>query len=226
VIGRNFAEAMHILWAEAVAAGIIAAFRRTLETGEPYYSPRFFNPSHDVEAVEGYEWELHRMTLPDGQYGVICYYFDSTKLRQAEAALRESEERFRALVTASSDVVYRYRIDADGKPHVDFISAGIERLTGVPAAEFMEDYETVGRDIVPEDLDRMKAAIAASHEQLTRFEVEVRHLHRATGEIRWSLLRSTPYPLPGRLYHMGWHRARHHRAQAGRGSSCTNERTT
>ena len=91
VIGRDFAEAMRILWPEDVAAGIIAAFRHTLDTGEPYYSPRFINPRHDVGVVESYEWELHRMTLPDGQNGVICYYFDSTKLREAEAALRESE---------------------------------------------------------------------------------------------------------------------------------------
>ncbi len=95
VIGRDFAEAMRILWPEPVAAEIIAVFRHTLETGEPYYSPRFTNPRHDVATVESYEWELHRMTLPDGQYGVICYYYDSTKLREAEAAVRESEERFR-----------------------------------------------------------------------------------------------------------------------------------
>jgi PAS domain S-box-containing protein len=31
---------------------------------------------------------------------------------------------------------------------------------------------------------------------LTRFEAEVRHIHRATGEIRWSLLRSTPSRRP------------------------------
>lgn len=90
VIGRDFAEAMRILWPEPVAAEIIGRFRHTLETGEPYLSPRFINPRNDVEIVESYEWELHRMTLPDGQHGVICYYYDSTKLRDAEAALRAS----------------------------------------------------------------------------------------------------------------------------------------
>ena len=81
VIGRPFNEAMHILWPDDVAEEIIAHFRHTLDTGEPYYSPQFINPRHDEKIVESYEWELHRMTLPDGQYGVICYYFDSTKLR-------------------------------------------------------------------------------------------------------------------------------------------------
>ena len=89
VIGRDFSEAMHVLWPDSVAEGIIAEFRHTLETGESYYSPRFVNPRHDVEAVEGYEWELHQITLPDGQRGVICYYFDSTSLREAEEALRQ-----------------------------------------------------------------------------------------------------------------------------------------
>ena len=103
VIGRDFAEAMRILWPEPVAVGIIAVFRHTLETGEPYYSPRFVNPRHDVETVEAYEWELHRMTLPDGQYGVICYYFDSTELREAEEARRVSEQRVTSILETMSD---------------------------------------------------------------------------------------------------------------------------
>jgi PAS domain S-box-containing protein len=98
VIGRDFAEAMRILWPEPVAAEIIAVFRHTLATGEPYYSPPFIKPRHDVETVEAYEWELHRLTLPDGQYGVVCYYFDSTNLREAEVALRRSEGRWNAAI--------------------------------------------------------------------------------------------------------------------------------
>jgi PAS domain S-box-containing protein len=90
LIGRNFSEAMHTLWHESVAEEIIGHFRHTLETGDPYYSPRFTNPRQDVEITESYEWELHRITLPDGQHGVICYYFDSTKLRNAELALQEA----------------------------------------------------------------------------------------------------------------------------------------
>ena len=105
VIGRDFTEAMRVLWPEPVAAEIIGHFRHTLDTGEPYYSRDFIEPRRDAEIVEAYEWELHRMTLPDGQYGVICYYYDSTKLREAEAALRESEERFRALYEHSTDAI-------------------------------------------------------------------------------------------------------------------------
>ncbi len=89
VTGRAFTEAMRILWPEEVAAQIIAVFRHTLQTGVPYYSPRFVNPRADVDITEAYEWELHRMTLPDGQYGVICYYYDSTKLQQSNEELKK-----------------------------------------------------------------------------------------------------------------------------------------
>lgn len=44
VIGRPFDEAMRILWPENVAAEIIKIFRRTLDTGEAYYSKNFINP--------------------------------------------------------------------------------------------------------------------------------------------------------------------------------------
>jgi PAS domain S-box-containing protein len=90
-IGRGFADAMRILWPEPVAQEIIKIFRHTLDTGESYRSPRFTEPRHDIEIVESYEWELHRITLADGKFGVVCYYFDSTPLRQAEEALRKME---------------------------------------------------------------------------------------------------------------------------------------
>ncbi len=95
LIGRDFSEAMHILWPEATASEIISHFRHTLETGEPYYSPQFINPRHDVEIVESYEWELQRIRLPEGQYGVICYYFDSTKMRDTERVLYEAQAKLK-----------------------------------------------------------------------------------------------------------------------------------
>jgi PAS domain S-box-containing protein len=91
--GRDFGEVMRILWPEPLASQIIAIFRHTLETGEPYYSERFRNSRRDLGEVKAYEWELHRIVLPDGHYGVVCYYFDSTEMRDTEDALLRQRER-------------------------------------------------------------------------------------------------------------------------------------
>ncbi|WP_333573370.1 sensor histidine kinase [Sphingomonas sp.] len=98
VIGRPFEEAMRILWPEAVAQEIIGRFRHTLETGEAFRSQAFVEARADVDQVEGYEWELHRARLPEGRQGVICYYFDSTELRETQRALAESARRQRLLI--------------------------------------------------------------------------------------------------------------------------------
>jgi PAS domain S-box-containing protein len=140
---------------------------------------------------------LTRVMPVRGPDGKVARWFgtntDISEQRASEQALRQSEWRLRTLSdNLPEGAIYRYSHDVQGQPHVDFISAGIEQLTGVPAAEFMADAATVYRNILPEDHDRLTAAIALSRERLEQFEVEVRHPHRVTGEIRWSLLRSTP----------------------------------
>ncbi|MBX3301823.1 MAG: response regulator [Nitrospira sp.] len=95
IIGRDVTEAVRTLWPEPVADEIVRAFRHTLDTGESYHSHDFMSPRADVQDTESYEWELHRMTLSDGRYGVICYSFDSTKLRETEQVLRVSELQLR-----------------------------------------------------------------------------------------------------------------------------------
>lgn len=93
LIGRPFDEAMRIIWPESVAAEVIERFRYTLATGEPYSSRDFLNPRADIDRTEGYEWELHRISMPGGRPGVVCYYFDSTRLRQVEHALKEADRK-------------------------------------------------------------------------------------------------------------------------------------
>ena len=106
IIGRDFAETMRILWPEAVAADIVDRFRRTLETGEPYASKKFVNPRADIGLFEAYEWELRRLPLPAGEYGVVCYYFDSTPLRAIEHSLRSSHEQLALLSDAVPALIF------------------------------------------------------------------------------------------------------------------------
>lgn len=111
ILGRDLGETMRIIWPEPVAAKVLAVFRHTLETGEPFSSYEFLNPRADVNQTEAYEWELHRVTMPDGQYGVICYYFDSTKLRQTEEALREAQAQLQRWNVELERAVHRKTVE-------------------------------------------------------------------------------------------------------------------
>jgi two-component system, cell cycle sensor histidine kinase and response regulator CckA len=180
VIGRDLAETMRILWPEPVAAEIIAHFRHTLETGEPYYSPGFFNPRQDVETVEGYEWELHRMTLPDGQHGVICYYFDSTKLRQAEAAVQESEERLRFALESCQIGAW----DIDLVDHTAYRSLEHCRIFGY--GEMLQQWTLADflKHALPEYRAEIEAMVRKATAERRGWTNECR-IRRADGEIRW-----------------------------------------
>ncbi len=98
LLGRDFAEVLRHIWAEPFASEAISRFRHTLETGEPYSAPSTIEQRLDIEQVEAYDWRIERITLPDGRFGVVCYFYDLTERQLWEQALRESEEKRAALL--------------------------------------------------------------------------------------------------------------------------------
>jgi PAS domain S-box-containing protein len=85
--------AMRVLWPEPLASEIVAIFRHTLETGEPYVSDGLVSDRADISEVETYNWQVLRITMPDGRHAVACFYYDTTQLRRAEQELREADQR-------------------------------------------------------------------------------------------------------------------------------------
>jgi PAS domain S-box-containing protein len=85
--------AMRVLWPEPLATEIIDIFRHTLITGEPYVSDGLISDRADIGEVETYNWQVLRITMPDGRYAVACFYYDTTQLRRAEQELREADQR-------------------------------------------------------------------------------------------------------------------------------------
>ncbi len=93
LLGRDFAEVLRIIWPEPFARDVIALFRHTLDTGEPYHAPNTTEQRRDIDTVESYDWKIERITLPDGTYGVVCHFYDATRLREGEQALRDADRR-------------------------------------------------------------------------------------------------------------------------------------
>ncbi len=87
LIGRDFSEVIRILWGPEVGGKIADIFRRTLKTGEKYLSPPFTERRQDIGAVQSYEWEMQRVTLPGGEHVVVCYFTDISERRALEDSL-------------------------------------------------------------------------------------------------------------------------------------------
>jgi PAS domain S-box-containing protein len=97
LIDRDFDEVIHRRWSQAYADEIVRLFRHTLATGEPYLTPEGGEERRDRGVTEYYEWQIHRIPLPDGRYGVVCYFRDISAQVFARQAMAESEARYRQL---------------------------------------------------------------------------------------------------------------------------------
>ncbi|HEX4613741.1 MAG TPA: PAS domain S-box protein, partial [Urbifossiella sp.] len=108
---------------------------------------------------------------------------DATEQRRAEAALRQSEERHRALVTATSDVAYRMSADwevmhpLDGRGRV---ASNAEAIRG-----WME------KNLPASEHPRVRDAIRRAVETKGTFELEHR-VNRPDGTTGWTFSRAVP----------------------------------
>jgi PAS domain S-box-containing protein len=93
LIGRDFEEVIHILWPPAYAEEILERFRQTLATGEPHFVSERVEERRDRKVREYYEWQIHRISLPDGQHGVVCYFNDISRHVLARQALADADRR-------------------------------------------------------------------------------------------------------------------------------------
>lgn len=134
LIGRDFDEVLRLIWPEPFVGEALAQFRRTLATGKPYRSPATVERRADIGETEAYDWRVERLTLPDGRFGVVCHFYDLSDRLRWEAALRESEERFRTMADALPLVVWVH--DKDGKQ--EWVNQTFCELFGVTREEMRD----------------------------------------------------------------------------------------
>lgn len=115
-----------------------------------------------------------------------------TQQRQAEAELRESEERLRLLGDNLPDsYVFQYTQETNGTARFLYLSAGVERLHGVQVEDVLRDASLLRSQIDPDLLPALQAAEATSLSELVDFTMELR-MRCGDGLWRWIQVCSRP----------------------------------
>jgi two-component sensor histidine kinase len=160
--------------------------RRVRETGEtisakdrPFYIER-----HGYGETTYFDISYSAVPDTDGSNGgVLCIVSETTERILAERRVARSETRFRALVSASVDVLYRMNPDWSELRELD--GRGYLEDTQEPRTDWREGY------ILPEDQPMIQERVAEAIAKLEPFQLEHR-VRRKDGSIGWIASRAVP----------------------------------
>jgi two-component sensor histidine kinase/PAS domain-containing protein len=176
--------------------GLVGAVGRTVREFAPHHEEHWFQIYGKIvqtgeaarfedkaEALgRWYDVYAFRIGAPEDRK-VAVLFRDVLPRRQMEQALRESEGRARALVNASSDVVYRMSPDWQEMRQLDgrgFLSSSEGRTI-----RWLDEY------ILPEDQELVREAVDSSIRGRDVFELEHR-VRQADGSVGWVSSRAVP----------------------------------
>lgn len=178
LIGRDFDEVIHLIWAKEYADELVRIFRHTLETGESHETSERSEYRVDRKVTEYYEWRLDRIVLPDGRYGVVCYFRDISNQVQARVKIAESEERYRGIVNQSVGGI----AEADATGRFITVNDHCCKITGYTREEMlnlrMQDLTH------PEDRSRSLELLNRLIAGGEPYEIEKRYI-RKDGSVIW-----------------------------------------
>jgi diguanylate cyclase (GGDEF)-like protein/PAS domain S-box-containing protein len=147
-----------VLWDEfAALKGQIGyrEFHRALRENRTVVFEEYYAPYQTLSEVRAY---------PSDE-GLTVYFCDVTEARRTEESLRISEERFRTIARATSDVVWDWNLEDDSV----WASDSVEPVFGYTMADFSEPVRGWSDHIHPDERERVvrhiRSAIESSEEQ-------------------------------------------------------------
>ncbi|MBB4801591.1 PAS domain S-box-containing protein [Flavobacterium nitrogenifigens] len=181
IIGMRLIDVLPELEGQYVWEQVLNVYNK----GIPFDQSEVLVPHNRTGELKNYYYNLaYRPLLEEGQItGMIQVAVEVTEQVVARQKMEESENRFRALVNASSDLVYR--MDSDWMIMHDLEGAGALSNSKEPVVNWLDKF------IHANDLQRAVNLISQSIIDKSIFEME----HRVTnpdGSIGWVFSRVVP----------------------------------
>ena len=129
-------------------------------------------------------WNVTRLLDPDGYpIQTIATGQDITERKRIEAALQESEERYRITGQSISDFAFSYQVSPDGTFVIEWLTDSFTKITGHAVEDLVGKPNILASYIHPDDLGRVVEAV----QTLKPGTVNITELRLRTkgGEYRW-----------------------------------------
>ncbi|MFX0540176.1 PAS domain-containing protein [Roseovarius sp. S4756] len=179
LIGRDIGEVLNILWDDPFASYAVTQFRKTLDTGTPYYAEPVIQDRADRKVLEAYDWSIERTILDDGEPGVLCYFYDLSERVRDERALEEQQKKLGLAYSAAQMGAWEVNLvtqEVSG-------TAQLAKLFGQPG--YSGDMSQLWRNSIhPEDRRRVETAFEKAARRAGGLEVDFRILIGAD-EVRY-----------------------------------------
>ena len=180
LIGRDFSEIIDIIWSSSVASRIVKLFRRTLKTGKPYQSPGFAERRRDTGVREYYEWQIQRVTLPAGEYGVVCFFDNITERKRAEAVQRRLDVLTASNQKLNQEIIRREAVEKSLK-----LSEQLQSRLLAQSRTMQEELRHLSREVLHAQEEERKRISRELHDviaqTLTGINIRLSNLKKAAG---------------------------------------------
>lgn len=176
VLGKDDYE----LFPKELAEGFMRDDNSVIQTGNPV-----INREEYVCDEKGQKHFLLTTKLPfldekGRMIGLIGISRDITERKKTDDALRESEEKYRAV----ADFTYDWETWMDTQKKYVYVSPSCKRITGYDETEFMNDPDLFLKILYHEDVRIFEQHLEEIEESTPVFQKEFR-IVRKDGEIRW-----------------------------------------
>jgi len=181
--GRHMGE----LFPPEIAERQMGRISEVFASGKP--SPTYENASQTVEGERWFRTQLAPILDESGEVKqVMGIAHDISEQKEAEEALRESEEQFRQMAENVSEVFW---LSDPKKTQMAYVSPAYEEIWGRTCKSLYENAGSFTDAVLPEDRD---VVFASFGEQARGKPVDIEYrIKRPDGSVRW--IRSRGFPI-------------------------------